>query len=266
LVWIKNPRQLDAHIQAWLEYEHTPAKAEPPLGFILSMEGADPVLSPEQVDEWWQAGLRIIGPAHYGLSPYAHGTGTEGGLFPPGKPLLQAMERCGMILDVTHLSDQSFDEALDVYGGPVLASHHNCRALVPNQRQLTDEQIRRLISRKAVIGTALDTWMLYPGWVRGKTSVEEAGIMLAAMVDHIDRVCQLAGNSRHAAIGTDLDGGFGREQSPCDLDTIADLQRVPDLLRNRGYSQEAITGIMYGNWVRFFQEAWGENKSSAAPT
>src|SRR5712691_3365160 len=254
LHWIKNSAALDAHVRAW----QADTGGEEPLGFILIMEGADPVLSPEQIDEWWDAGLRIIGPAHYGVSPYAHGTGTEGGLFPPGKPLLKAMERVGMILDVTHLSDQSFDEALDHYGGPVLASHHNCRALVPNQRQLTDEQIQRLISRQAVIGTALDTWMLYPGWVRGETKAEEAGVLLAAMVDHIDRVCQLAGNARHAAIGTDLDGGFGREQSPCDLDTIADLQRLPDLLRDRGYGQEAIEGIMYGNWIRFFHDAWSK--------
>jgi membrane dipeptidase len=228
------------------------------------MEGADPVLSPDHEAEWWQAGLRIIGPAHYGVSPYAHGTGTEGGLFPQGVPLLKVMEQVGMILDVTHLSDQSFEEALDHYGGPVLASHHNCRALVPNQRQLTDEQIKRLVSRGAVIGTALDTWMLHPGWVRGVTKPEEACVRLAAMVDHIDRVCQLAGNARHAAIGSDLDGGFGREQSPSDLDTIADLQRVPDLLRERGYGEEAVEGIMYGNWARFFQEAWREQEAQPA--
>src|SRR5207249_4304759 len=132
LVWIRDKAGLDAHVASWLEKENP----ELPLGFILSMEGADPVLSPDQVEEWWQAGLRIIGPAHYGVSPYAHGTGTEGGLFPEGGPLLKAMERVGMILDVTHLSDQCFDEALDLYGGPVLASHHNCRALVPDQRQL----------------------------------------------------------------------------------------------------------------------------------
>jgi membrane dipeptidase len=251
LRWIKDEPTLDAHLRAWLADEDS---AIEPLGFILSMEGADPVLSPEQVHEWWQAGLRIIGPAHYGVSPYAHGTGTEGGLFPPGRPLLREMERVGMILDVTHLSDQCFDEALEVYGGPVLASHHNCRALVPDQRQLTDEQIKRLVSRGAVIGTALDAWMLYPGWVRGETNPEVVG--LEAMIDHIDRVCQLAGNSRHAAIGTDLDGGFGTEQTPRDLDTIADLQRVPDMLRRRGYPKEAIEGIMYGNWVRFFRTAW----------
>jgi membrane dipeptidase len=252
LRWIKDAATLEKHVRAWSENE----EGNEPLGFILSMEGADPVLVPEQVEEWWQAGLRIIGPAHYGVSPYAHGTGTEGGLFPPGRPLLEAMDRVGMILDVTHLSDQSFDEALDIYGGPVLASHHNCRALVPDQRQLTDDQIRRLVQRGAVIGTALDAWMLYPGWVRGKTRPEEAGVKMVAMVDHIDRVCQLAGNARHAAIGTDLDGGFGREQSPYDLDTIADLQKVPDLLRTRGYDEEAIRGILCGNWLRFFKEAW----------
>jgi membrane dipeptidase len=251
LRWIKDAATLRAHVEAWRKDGD-----REPLGFILSMEGADPVLHPEQVDEWWQAGLRIIGPAHYGVSPYAHGTGTEGGLFPPGRPLLKAMERVGMILDVTHLSDQCFDEALDIYGGPVLASHHNCRALVPDQRQLTDDQIKRLVARGAVIGSALDAWMLHPGWVRGETMPEEAGVKLERMVDHIDHVCQLAGNPRHAAIGTDLDGGFGREQSPYDLDTIADLLRLPDMLRRRGYSGEDITGILHGNWVRFFLEAW----------
>jgi membrane dipeptidase len=251
LRWIKDAATLKNHVAAWNDNSD-----RQPLGFILSMEGADSVLSPAQVEEWWNAGLRIIGPAHYGVSPYAHGTGTEGGLFPLGPALLKEMERVGMILDVTHLSDQCFDEALDIYHGPVLASHHNCRALVPDQRQLTDAQIKRLISRGAVIGSALDTWMLVPNWIRGKTTPQETGVTLATMIDHIDRVCQLAGNARHAAIGTDLDGGFGREQSPLDLDTIADIQRVPDLLRKRGYKEEDVVNIAHGNWVRFFTEAW----------
>src|SRR5262249_8247683 len=145
-------------------------RSERPLGFILSMEGADPVLAPEQVREWYDAGLRIIGPAHYGPSPYAHGHNMEGGLFPPGPALLKEMERVGLILDVTHLSDRCFFEALDIYGGPVLASHHNCRALVNDPRQLTDDQIKRLIKRGAVIGAALDAWMLSPDGSAGKLS------------------------------------------------------------------------------------------------
>ncbi len=248
LRWITDRTGLDSHVQAWQSDESQP------LGFILSMEGADPVLFPEQVEEWWQAGLRIIGPAHYGVSPYAHGTGTTGGLFPLGPALLKEMQRVGMILDVTHLSDASFDEALDIFGGPVLASHHNCRALVPGQRQLSDDQIKRLIGRGAVIGTALDNWMLYPGWVRGESSAEL--VPLANAIDHIDRVCQLAGNAWHAALGTDLDGGFGKEQSPRDLDTIADLQKIAELLRGRGYDEAAVHGVMFGNWLRFFREAW----------
>jgi membrane dipeptidase len=254
LRWIKDAATLTAHVRAWRESGGANEKL--PLGFILSMEGADSVLAPEQVRHWFDAGLRIIGPAHYGVSPYAHGTGTVGGLFPRGPALLREMERVGMILDVTHLSDQCFDEALDIYGGPVLASHHNCRALVADQRQLTDEQIKRLVGRGAVIGAALDAWMLAPGWVRGTTTPQAAGVTMDTYVDHIDRVCQLAGNARHAAIGTDLDGGFGTEQTPHDLDTIADLQRVPDLLRKRGYKEADVEGIMCGNWVRFFTEAW----------
>jgi membrane dipeptidase len=253
LRWIKDWPTLERHVKSW---EASDGATDQPLGFILSMEGADPVLSPEQVEEWFQAGLRIIGPAHYGPSPYARGHDLVGGLFPQGPAFLKAMDRVGMILDTTHLSDQCFFEALDIYGGPVLASHHNCRALVPNPRQLSDEQIKRLIARNGVIGTALDTWMMVPNWIRGETSPEKAGATLEKMIDHIDHVCQLAGNAKHAAIGTDLDGGFGKEQSPVDLDTIADLQKVPDLLRKRGYKEADVQGIMYGNWVRFFKEAW----------
>src|SRR5205085_2941210 len=161
---------LDAHIREWEADENSTTR---PLGFILSMEGADSILRPNQVQEWFDAGLRIVGPAHYGVSPYAHGTGTVGGFFEKGPALLKEMERVGMILDVTHLSDQCFNEALEIYGGPLLASHHNCRALVPDQRQLTDDQIQRLIQRGAVIGSALDAWMLVPGWERGKSRPDE---------------------------------------------------------------------------------------------
>src|SRR5262249_48598323 len=163
---------------------------------------ADPVLSPEQVEEWYQAGLRIIGPAHYGPSPYARGHDLVGGLFPKGPALLKAMEKVGMILDITHLSDGCMDEAFDIYGGPVLASHHKCRTLVPNPRQISDEHLKKLIARGGVIGAALDTWMMYPGWVRGETKPDEAGVKLEKIVDHIVHVCQLAGNAKHAAIGT----------------------------------------------------------------
>jgi membrane dipeptidase len=232
----------------------TSAGDSKPIGFILSMEGADPILAPSQVGEWWNAGLRVVEPVHFGVSTYSHGTGSPGGLTAKGRDLLKAMQEAGMVLDVTHLADEAFWQSMDLYQGPVLASHHNCRALVPGDRQLTDEQIRCLIERQGVIGAACDAWMLCPGYVCGKTS--NATITLASVVEHIDHVCQLAGNARHSAIGSDLDGGFGTEQCPSDLDTIADLQKIAPLLRQRGYQADDIEGIMWRNWFSFFERAW----------
>jgi membrane dipeptidase len=226
-----------------------------PIGIILSMEGADPILSPESLGEWWDVGLRAIGLSHYGVSRYAHGTAVCGGLTELGRPLLRAMEELAMLLDVTHLCDESFWEALEHFGGRILASHQNCRALVPGDRQFSDEQLAAVIERGGVIGAALDAWMLQPGWVRGITT--NAALTLESVADHIDHVCQIAGNARHAAVGSDLDGGYGTEQCPRDLDTIADLQRIPDLLRARGYKGADIEAIMHGNWLRFFNEVWG---------
>jgi membrane dipeptidase len=206
--------ELDEHWNAWRDDD----SARQPIGLILAMEGADPIVDPDQAAAWWDDGLRSVNLAHYGRSRYAIGTGDDGPLTSDGVRLLQEFERLGMILDATHLSDRSFFEALDRFGGPVLASHNNCRALVPNGRQFSDEQIRLLIGRGAVIGAALDAWMLAPGWIIGRTS--RAIVHLDAVADHIDHVCQLAGNCRHAAIGSDLDGGFGTEQVPAGLDRI----------------------------------------------
>ena len=242
---ITQAQQIDDLLGAWQRRE-----GNAPLGFILSMEGADPIVWPEQVHEWYKLGLRQISLSHYGVSAYAYGTGTEGGLADLGPALLREMESAGIALDLTHLADGAFWEALDHFNGPVLASHNNCRALVPNQRQFTDEQITALIKRDGVVGAALDAWMLYPGWVRGETSPQV--LSLAAVADHIDHVCQLAGNSSHAAIGSDLDGGYGTEQTPHDLNTIADLQKLSELLANRGYSKADIAAIFHGNWLRFF--------------
>jgi membrane dipeptidase len=219
------------------------------------MEGADPILSPDQLSEWQQAGLRVLGITHYGTGRYAGGTGTELGLTEIGGELLDEMQRLGIVLDLTHCSDQAFWQALDRYSGPVLASHNNCRALVAHQRQFSDEQMRAIIERHGVVGAAMDAWMLQPGWMIGQSS--NTAVSLAQVADHIDHVCQLSGNARHAAIGSDLDGGFGREQSPHDLDTIADLQKLVDILRRRGYTEGDVCGIMYANWLRLLQRVWG---------
>lgn len=222
-----------------------------PVGVILAMEGADPIVAPVQAEAWFHQGLRSVSLAHYGMSRYAAGTSATGGLTAEGIRLLEQFQRLGMILDLTHLSDEAFWEALDRFPGPVMASHNNCRALVPAQRQFSDEQIRRLVQRGCIIGVAMDAWMLYPDWKIDRVPREAVG--LEAVVDHLDHICQLAGNCRHAGIGSDLDGGYGWEQTPHGLDTIADLQKLAELLAGRGYAEVDIDRMLYGNWLEFFQ-------------
>jgi membrane dipeptidase len=250
-----------AHTKRWQQHVDReragviPPEAAPRVGFVISMEGADPILSPDDVGWWWDAGLRIVSLSHYGNGRYAHGTGTPGGLNADGPALLRALERAGMILDVTHLADEAMDQALDLFGGPVLASHHNCRALVDRQRQLRDCDIHRIAARGGVIGAALDCWMLDTACGQGPGNVRRTAT-LDHVADHIDHVCQVAGSARHAALGTDLDGGFGTEQSPADLDTVADLQQLPAILVRRGYSDGDVVGIMHGNWLALMRRAW----------
>jgi membrane dipeptidase len=127
---------------------------------------------------------------------------------------------------------------------------------VPHNRQFSDEQIKILVERGAVIGGALDAWMMIPGWIKGKTTPQETGLKLERLIDHIDHVCQIAGNARHSGIGTDLDGAYGFEQTPQDLKSIADLARLPGMFAARGYRNEDIDLIMQGNFIRFLREAW----------
>lgn len=251
---IKSVTELNNHIIEWQQWESDKRNLQPPLGLIISMESADPILKPEQLPAWKDAGVRIIGPAHYGPGRYAGGTSTELGLTQAGVLLLSEMDSLGIILDLTHLSDQAFWQAIDSFGGVVIASHNNCRALVPHQRQFDDKQIKAILARQGVIGAALDNWMLIPNWVRGAHDNPSAS--LEHVADHIDHICQLAGNAGHAAIGSDLDGGFGREQSPSDMDTIADLQKLVEILTRRGYSNEDVLLIMHGNWLRLLRRAW----------
>jgi len=245
---------LDQHLAEWAAWEKSPDAPAPPAGYVLSIEGADPIVGPWQVEEWRERGLRIASLVHYGFNLYSHGTGTDGGVLPAGRELLLEMDRLGILLDVTHLAEPAFWEAVDIYGGPLLATHNNCRALVPGDRQFSDDQLRLLFERGAVIGVAMDDWMLRPGWTETPGSNEL--VSMEDVVDHIDHICQQAGNSLHAAIGSDLDGGYGTEQTPGDLDTIVDLQKIPGILRRRGYAEADVENVMHRNWTRFLREAW----------
>jgi Zn-dependent dipeptidase, microsomal dipeptidase homolog len=245
---------LEAQINKWEDL--SVPDHDKPVGFILSLEGADSLVNLSYLEKAYGYGLRALGPAHYGEGRYAGGTGTEDGFSEAGKTLLKEMDALHMILDITHLTDLGFRQALEIYQGPVWASHHNCRALVKNQRQLTDDQIRILTERGAVIGGVLDAWMLTDGWIRGISIPKTMGTDLNRLIDHYDHICQIAGNANHIAIGSDLDGMFGTEQSPYDMYTIADLQKLPDLLRKRGYATSDVQNILHGNWLRFLRKAW----------
>lgn len=250
---IRDLSQLESHLNLWNEGKDNSAK---PVGFILSLEGADSIVNLDYLEKAYESGLRALGPAHYGPGRYAFGTDSSAPLSNQGKELVRKMNELGIILDATHLCDLAFWDALEIYRGPVWASHNNCRSLVDHNRQFSDEMIKALVDRGAVIGVAFDAWMLSPGWVRGRSTPKERNVSLATVIDHLDHICQIAGNANHIGIGSDLDGAFGTEQCPADLETIADLQKIPDLLRLRGYSENDVEKVMHGNWLNFLKKAW----------
>jgi membrane dipeptidase len=253
LVPVRDRGGLDAQIERW---QQGPADRTP-IGYVLSLEGADSIVTLRHLERAYDEGLRAVGPAHYGPGVYAQGTNAHGGLGAPGRELLREMARLGIILDATHLCDDSLRDALDCFTGRIWASHSNCRSLVPHNRQFSDDQLRELIDRGAVIGAVFDAWMLVPGWSHGESTPQGAGVTLDTVIDHVDHVCQMAGNARHCMIGSDLDGAFGREQCPADVATIADLAKLPERLAARGYSTADVEAIAHGNLVRFLREAWG---------
>jgi len=252
LLQIKDIRSLEIHLAYWNNEE----SKKKTIGFILSLEGADSLITLDHLHRAYEYGLRAIGPAHYGPGRYANGTDATGIMNENGLQLLKEMEKLNIILDATHLCDDAFWQAMDHFHGHVWASHNNCRALVDHNRQFSDEQIKILIERDAVIGAAFDAWMLVPNWVRKKSTPIEMNCGLEKVIDNIDHICQLAGNTDHVAIGSDLDGAFGKEQCPYDIETIADLQKIPGLLKKRGYADTNINNIMHGNWLRFLRKAW----------
>ena len=253
LIQITDLTGLDKHLALWNDGSPNDKK---PIGYILSLEGADSLVTVQHLERAYAYGLRAVGPGHYGPGRYAQGTNATGGIGNAGRALLAEMERLNIILDATHLCDDSFWEAMDHFHGRVWASHNNTRALVDHNRQFSDEQLRELISRGAVIGGVMDTWMMVPEWIRNVSTPLSMDCGLEKLIDHMDHICQLAGNADHIAIGSDLDGAFGREQSPYDIETIADLQKLPALFAKRGYSQADIEKILHGNWLRFLRNAW----------
>ena len=245
---------LEEAVRAW---ENPGAKT--PIYHVLSMESADPIINPEDVQFWWDAGLRVVGPAHFGHNTYIHGTSTEGGLKPPARPLYKAMREAGMILDITHMADQAVWESFEIWDGPVMASHCSCRALVQGQRHLTDDMIRELFRRGGIIGLVFLHFFFDPDviWDDRKREGYKPKYKMDGILPQVEHLANLAGGSlQNIAIGTDLDGGVGAELTPLDVDTIADVVNFGAVLQQAGYSEEDARGVLSGNALRFLRQAW----------
>jgi membrane dipeptidase len=251
MVQIRNRSQLESHLGLWSD-----GRDDHPIGYILSLEGADSIVSPRHLERAFADGLRAVGPVHYGPGVHGMGTDAEGPLTPRGRDLLCQMQELGIILDATHLCDESFWDAMKHFEGPVWASHSNCRSLAHWNRQFSDDQIRELVRRGAVIGMAFDAIMMVDGWAHHRSKPQDFQLRIERICDHIDHICQLAGHARAVGIGSDLDGGFGTEQTPMDLDSIADLQSLSGLLSARGYSTQDVEGILHGNFIGFLRRIW----------
>ena len=249
---ISSTPELDSVIAHW----STPGtdSATHPVGLIYLMEGADGIRSPHELSEWWDLGLRMIGLAWAGTR-YCGGTSEPGPLTEEGRQLISAMADYNFILDLSHMDEAAAYESLDRYGGPVMATHANCAALMresDTNRHLPDTVIRGLVEREGVIGVIPLNTFLRAGWSRKNGSRREE-VHLDALIAHIDHICQLAGNSEHAAIGSDFDGGFGLQSIPLELDSIADLPLIAAKLMERGYNETDAANVLGGNWLRFLR-------------
>ena len=252
---ITSTEELEAVIEPWTAPKDSARNDERPVGLIYLMEGADGIRSPNELAQWYELGLRLIGLAWAGTR-YCGGTGDPGPLTDEGKNLLSAMADFNFILDLSHMDEASALESLDRYEGPIMASHSNCAALMKgseSNRHITDRTLRGLIERGGVNGVLPFNTFLKAGWNRRTGSLREE-VPLDTYIAHIDHICQLAGNADHVAIGSDFDGGFGVSSIPPEMDSVADLQVVATRLIERGYSEADAAKVVGGNWLRFLRE------------
>jgi len=249
---IQDRKGLEEHLEAWAD----PGRESRPVGLVVLMEGADGIRQIDELAEWHDLGLRLIGLSWAGTR-YAGGTKDPGPLTEDGQRLLKAMADFGFVLDLSHMDERAALEALDLYDGPIAASHVNCLALLPGfptNRHFSDAVLRKVIERGGVIGNVPVNSFLKSGWARKKGSQRDE-VPLDAFVAHLDHVCQLAGDSLHSGIGSDFDGGFGLQSVPAEIDTVADLQKVVPLLQKRGYSAADAENILGLNWLRLLRSS-----------
>jgi membrane dipeptidase len=247
-----------ADLQNVLSRWEAPEEPSPPVGLVILMEGAEGIRQPEEVEDWWQWGVRIIGPAWSGTR-FCGGSREPGPLTAEGYRLLEAMAGLGFTLDITHMDAQAALQALDFYPAGVIASHSNASARIKGaegNRHLPDEVIRSLIERQGVIGIVPLNPFLSAGWKPGDG---RQAVTLHHVVDQIDYICQMSGSAAHVGLGTDFDGGFGVQVVPAEIDTIADLQKLVPHLLDKGYSKEDIAAISGGNWLEHLKKVLPES-------
>jgi len=226
--------------------------ANPQVGIVVLMEGADPIRSPREAEDWYDSGVRLVGLSWGTGSRYAGGNERQFPLTDAGRELLAVLAELGMILDVSHLAEEAFYEATDRFEGVIVASHANPRAHVPGPRQLSDAMIRRLVDRDGVIGVIPYNCFLTPGWTK---SDPKDAVTLDDVIGAVDHICQVVGDAAHVGIGSDFDGGFGAESVPKGLDTVADLARIGEALVDRGYSENDVLAVMGENWLRVLRNS-----------
>lgn len=244
---ILNHGDLSAHMSAWKAAEEDARQ----VGLVVLMEGAHAIRNVDELAEWHELGVRLIGLS-WGGTRYAGGTREPGPLTEDGVRLLHSMADFNFVLDLSHMDEPAAWQALDEYAGPIVATHVNCLALLPNfptNRHFSDGLMRAIVRRGGIVGNVPVNSFLKSGWTRKSTSGTDE-IRLDAFAAHIDHICQLAGDSLHSGIGTDFDGGFGVQSVPAEIDTIADLQKLAPLLRARGYSDSDAANIFGLNWLR----------------
>lgn len=244
---LASKRDLETHLDHWAS---STLKASQPVGMIILMEGAEAIRRVSELEMWHERGVRLIGPAWVGTR-YCGGWKEPGPLTDDGRKLLSAMADFNFILDLSHMDERAAVEALDLYEGPIVATHANCAALMPDSntnRHLPDRVIEGVIERDGVVGIVPFNSYLKAGWSREKGHPREE-VSLNVVAEHMDHVCQIAGDSLHVGIGSDFDGGFGAQSVPPEIDTIADLQKLVSLLQARGYSESDAANILGGNWI-----------------
>ncbi len=248
-VFITTRHQLQTLLLDWQDK----SRQGHPVGFVVLMEGGEGIRTPSELEQWWEEGVRIVGPA-WARTRYCGGTNEPGPLTAEGRELLEVMAELRLTLDVSHMDEAAARQAIDRYEGPIIASHANAAACVPGyegNRLLSDELICQLINRDAIIGIVPYCRFLQAGW---RPSDGRDGITLDTVAIHIDHICQLAGDAQHVGLGSDFDGGFGVESAPADVDTVADLQKLSVVLAKRGYSERDIAAILGDNWLRHLRE------------